>query len=267
MKAAHEAIPTNLRLLLLMEEVAAAGTPVTPTEINARLNLPKPTIHRLFGTLEAQGFLQRELDGKSYSVGRRFRKMSANAISSLRIRTARLAVLTALAEKIGETCNLAMPERSMMIYIDRVETKWPLRIQLPIGTEVPFYCTASGKTHLSMLSPAHLARYLNAVSLEKRAPNTITDRSRLETEIEATRERGYGVDDEEYLEEMVAVAVPIRDDKGRLYSTLSFHAPKRRLQLSDAVRHVPLLDAAAAELSRLVLDPVAPADPEPAKRG
>ncbi len=42
------------------------------------------------------------------------------------------------------TCNIATPDRDGMVYIDRVETKWPLRIQLPIGTTVPFHCTASG---------------------------------------------------------------------------------------------------------------------------
>ena len=65
----------------------------------------------------------------------------------------RQTVLNALAEDVGETCNIAMPERHAMVYLDRVETKWPLRIQLPVGTEVPFHCTASGKMYLSSLKP------------------------------------------------------------------------------------------------------------------
>ena len=40
-----ETIPTNLRLLLVLEEVAKSGVPVTPTDVNASLGLPKPTIH------------------------------------------------------------------------------------------------------------------------------------------------------------------------------------------------------------------------------
>ena len=81
-----------MRLLLLLEEVANTGVPVTPTVLNAKLGLPKPTIHRLFATLEAEGFLQRDIDGKSYSPGRRLREMSVGVLSSLRIRSARLAV-------------------------------------------------------------------------------------------------------------------------------------------------------------------------------
>ena len=56
-------IPTNLRLLLVLEAMAEAGVPVTPTEVNHSLGLPKPTIHRLFTTLETEGFIQREKFG------------------------------------------------------------------------------------------------------------------------------------------------------------------------------------------------------------
>ncbi|MEM7023076.1 MAG: IclR family transcriptional regulator [Pseudomonadota bacterium] len=247
-----DTIPTNLRLLLILEEVARVGVPVTPTDVNAQIDLPKPTIHRRFATLEAEGFLQRELDGRSYTPGRRLRKLSTNVLSSLRVRTARLAVLGALADEIGETCNIAIPDREAMTYLDRVETKWPLRIQLPVGTQVPFYCTASGKMYLSTLNEAHLKRYLAAARLEAQTPKTISDRSRLREEIERTRERGYSQDDEEFMEGMIALAVPIEDDRGRLLSTLSFHAPTQRLSLDRAYGHITKLRRAATELSRLV---------------
>ena len=184
---------------------------MTPTEINQKLGLPKPTIHRLFSTLEAEGFLQREIDGRAYAPGQRLRKLATGVLSSLRVRTARLAVLNALAEQIGETCNIAVPDRDAMLYIDRVETKWPLRIQLPIGTSVPFYCTASGKMYLSKLKKAHLDRYLGAVKLESRSPHTIVDKATLIEEIKKTRERGFAQDNEEFMEGMVALAVPILD--------------------------------------------------------
>lgn len=249
-----DTIPTNLRLLLILEEVARTGVPVTPTDVNAKIGLPKPTIHRLFATLEAEGFLQRELDGRSYTAGRRLRVLSTDVLSSLRVRTARLAVLGALSEDIGETCNIAVPDRNAMVYLDRVETKWPLRIQLPIGTAVPFYCTASGKMYLSTLNDAHLERYLGSAVLKAHTSKTITDAARLCDDIERTRERGYSQDDEEFMDGMIALAVPIQDNLGRLFSTLSFHAPTQRLSLEQAYAHVPKLRHAASELARLVLE-------------
>ena len=97
-----DSIPTNLRLLIVLEEVARVGVPVTPTEVNAQLGLPKPTIHRLFATLEDEGFLQRDIDGRAYSPGRRLRGMATGVLSSLRIRAARLAILRKLGDLVGE---------------------------------------------------------------------------------------------------------------------------------------------------------------------
>lgn len=246
------AIPTNLRLLLVLEAMADAGVPVTPTEVNQSLGLPKPTIHRLFTTLETEGFIQREIDGRGYSPGRRMRKMSTGILSSLRIRTARVAILSKLAEEIGETSNISIPDRDTMVYLDRVETKWPLRIQLPVGTRVPFYCTASGKMYLSSLDRRHLRNYALSVQLDPRTDRTITDPDMLIAEALEVRERGYSTDNEEFMDDMIAVAVPILDDNGRLVSTLSFHAPVQRLSMEDAIGNVDRLKAAARRLSDLL---------------
>ena len=249
-----DSIPTNLRLLLVLEAVADKGAPITPTEANLGLGLPKPTIHRLFATLEAEGFLQREMDGRSYSAGRRLRQFSVGVLSSQRIRMARTTILQRLAEEIGETCNIAIPDRESMTYLDRVETKGPLRILLPIGSHVPFYCTASGKTYLSSLKETHLESYLSAAKLDAHTPNTVTDRGALREEIALIRDRGYGEDREEFMEGMIALAVPILDGHGRLLSTLSFHAPTQRLTLADAVTHLPALRKASQALSALVFE-------------
>lgn len=249
-----DSIPTNLRLLSILEDVARVGTPVTPSDVNERLKLPKPTIHRLFTTLESEGYLQREPDGRSYTVGRRLRRLSTNTLSSLWVRTARTAVLSSLAVDIGETCNIAIPDRDSMTYLDRVETEWPLRIQLPVGTKVPMYCTASGKMYLSTLRGANLERYLSHVSLDAKTPTTLTTADALRDELKRTKARGYAQDAEEFMQGMVALAVPINDEQGRLLSTLSFHAPTQRLDMAQAVNHLDRLREASLELSRLLVE-------------
>ena len=249
----EKTIPTNLRLLLLLEEIARVGVPMTPTAANEVLGLPKPTVHRLFHRLEDEGFLQRDIDGRSYSAGQRLRKMSVNVLSSSRLRTVRLAVLNALAEDVGETCNLATPDREGMVYLDRVETKWPLRIQFPIGTTVPFPCTASGKMYLASLAPHLLVKYLSAVGLEQHTDKTLTSPKALQEEIAKTRAQGFSTDNEEFMEGMVAIAVPVHDDLGRLMSTLSLHAPTQRVTLEKLIGNLDRLKAAAADLSELML--------------
>lgn len=90
-------IPTNLRLLLLLEAVVSAGVPITPSVIGESLGLPKPTVHRLIQTAVAEGFLQSDIDGRSYGPGPRLRSLALGTLSSQRVRTERLRVLGQLA--------------------------------------------------------------------------------------------------------------------------------------------------------------------------
>ncbi|WP_299141644.1 IclR family transcriptional regulator [uncultured Tateyamaria sp.] len=244
-------IPTNLRLLMVMEEVAKRGVAVKPTDLIDALGLPKPTVHRLLQTAEAEGFLQRDLDGRSYGPGPRLRALAVSTMSSEHLRTARLTILRGVAEEIGETCNLATPDREGMTYLDRVETEWPLRIQLPIGTQVPFHCTASGKMYLSTLRPHVLRSILTARPLEERTESTLTDIERIKTELEATRQRGYSTDNEEFMAGMTAVAVPVWDGNGKLLATLSAHAPMQRRTLTQLMDYLPALRRGSEDLTKL----------------
>lgn len=248
-----DSIPTNLRLLLVLEEVARAGEPVTPTTVNETLGLPKPTIHRLFSTLMEEGFLQRDIGGRAYLPGPRLRSLAGGVLSSSRFRAARQAILARLSKGIGETCNIAMPDGDAMVYLERVETEWPLRIQLPPGTRVPHYCTASGKMFLSTMGEQELDGYLSATALKSYAPGTYTDRAELEAAINRTRARGYSTDRGEFMPDMIAVAVPINDANGRLLATLSVHGPTLRIDLGGALAFLPQLQAAAVDLAALVV--------------
>ena len=247
-------LPTNLRLLLIVEEVAKAGVPVSPTALADALGLPKPTMHRLLATAEDEGFLQRDVDGRSFGPGRRLRRLAGNTLSSERVRTERLMIMKALAEEVGETCNLAVPGRYGMVYLDRVETHWPLRIQLPVGSQVPFHCTASGKMYLSLLRNDKLDRMLASSDLAKRTDHTLVKPELLRTELAVTRARGYSTDDEEFMEGMAAIAVPIKDVSGRLLTTLSIHAPIQRHRIDALVEMLPQLLQAASKLERLAID-------------
>ncbi len=247
-------IPTNLRLLLILEEVARRGVAVKPSDLIETLGLAKPTVHRLLQTAEAEGFLQRDLDGRSYGPGHRLRRLSVNTMSSEHLRTARLAILRSVAEEVGETCNLAIPDREGMIYLDRVETKWPLRIQLPIGSQVPFHCTASGKMYLSTLRKKTLDGFLSAGNLRPHTERSLTDPKTLRAEIRRVTENDFSTDDEEFMAGMTALAVPVRDGQGRLVGTLSVHAPTQRHDVSSLMSFLDILQKGADELSAVLAE-------------
>lgn len=247
-----EQIPTNLRVLLLVEAVVEIGGTVKPGQIGEALGLPKPTVHRLIKTAEEAGFLRRDIDGRSYGPGPRLQRLAANTTTAAQVQLSRSAILRKLSEKIGETCNLSTPDRDGMMYLDRHETAWPLRIQLPTGSTVPFHCTASGKMYLSTLGIAQLEQTMNIIGMDARTPYTITDMARLKSELSTIRTQGFATDDQEFMIGMVAIALPVSDPRGRLMSTISIHAPIQRVDLGQLQRHLDDLQTAAKQLSALV---------------
>lgn len=239
----------NLRPLYILKAVAEAAAPVTAAELGEALDLPKPTIHRLLQTLEEDGWVMRDLSGRGYVAGHLMRRMATNTFSGPGLRRERMAILQRLARAVGETCNISMPDGDAMIYVDRVETHWPLRIRLPIGSRVPLHCTAAGKAYLATLSGAQFSRLLRRLPLTAETAHSITTPDALADEIAQTRARGFSEDNQEMVEGMIALGVPIRDHLERVFGTLSFHAPVQRLSLNEAREHLSLLKQTATELS------------------
>ncbi|WP_367275800.1 IclR family transcriptional regulator [uncultured Paracoccus sp.] len=241
----------SFRNLQILEVLAAHGQPLTATEINASLKLPVPTIHRLVGNLEAEGYLIRHIDGRSYQPGPRLQQMMRGVIRFWHQDLPQRDILIRLNQRIGETCNLSIPDGDAMLYVDRVETQWPLRIQLHVGSRVPLHATSAGKMCLSQINDGKLQRYLKRAELKAFTPQTITDPQRLRDALRQIREQGYSTDSEEFVPGMIALAVPVLDRAGELMATVSFHAPIQRLTLEAAMKYLPDLRAAAEELSQL----------------
>ncbi|MEM8687803.1 MAG: IclR family transcriptional regulator [Pseudomonadota bacterium] len=242
-------IAPNLRALAIIEVLATAGRPLTPTEINEELRLPKPTIHRLCATLLEHGFLTRDVDAKRLRPARRLRLISSGLMTSSRIHIARRAIMREVSETIGETCNLSVPQEDGMVYVDRVETHWPMRFQFPVGTIVPFHCTAAGKLFLSTLESGLQDKLLSTLVLETFARNTIQSVEDLKSELIETRKRGFSRDNEEFVDNLIAIAVPILEPNAGMFAALAFQAPKQRITLDEAEKHVVTLRKAADKLA------------------
>jgi DNA-binding IclR family transcriptional regulator len=242
------------RVLDILDAIAASPKPLSATEINSELNLPKATAHRLCAELEARGYLLKQINGKSYVPGNRLRDVAVGVLANARFSATRHAILTRLSEAVGETCNIAYPDGLYMAYSDRVETKAPLRLQFSIGMRVPLYCTASGKLYLSTLPKSRRKLVISKLKLEQHARNTITDPEVLLAETDLIEKRQVSIDNQELYEDVIAIAVPIKDRYGRFYSSLAIQAPISRISVESSDRYIPLLHEAALELSRLADD-------------
>ena len=246
-------IPTGMRNLLIIEALSRASGPVTPAELNRDIGLPRQTFHRLCSTLVEEGILIREPDGRRLRPGRRLRSIGTGILNLSFSHVARRQILERVAESVGETVNFVVPGESGMRYMERVETDWPVRVQLPVGTEVPFHCTASGKTFLSSIPLKQRRSLVQTLDLKQFTPNTHTDHDALIADTERIAERGYALDEEEFIEGMNAIAVPVTDAQGQYVASLAFHGPMQRLSIETAIANVGEIRDGAMAL-RVALD-------------
>ena len=236
-----------LRLIGLLEHVARAERARTLTEIIAEVKQPKPTVYRMLQQLELAGLLVKEPDGKRYAPGPRLSRFALDVLLNAQVRASRHAILQKLVDEIGETCNFTMLAGTDVVYLDRVETAWPLRFHLQPGSRVPIHCSASGKLFLAYMPPAQRNRLLGHLNYKGYTPNTITTRIRLEAELARVRAQGYALDNEEYLDGLVCVAVPVFDpvSRQRVRGSVAVQAPASRFPIDNATAVLPALKRAA----------------------
>ena len=72
------------RVLDIIDTVAASTKPLSATDINQVLDLPKATAHRLCAQLEARGYLLKRIDGKTYQPGNRLFDVAVGVLASSR---------------------------------------------------------------------------------------------------------------------------------------------------------------------------------------
>ncbi|MDM4768228.1 IclR family transcriptional regulator [Pelomonas sp. SE-A7] len=244
----------GLRLLELLELLARAGLPQSLAELLPQSPWPKPTLHRMLQQLEAGGWLQREPDGRRYVLAGRARALAEATLSGSAQAGVRHAVLRALVADIGESCNLTALSGAEVIYLDRVETAFPLRLELRAGTRVPLHCSASGKLFLAFAPARQRRQLLDGLRLTRHTAQTLDSRERLEAELARIRHEDLAVDDQEFVEGLNCVAVPVREPGGgktaAVRCAVALQAPSARLPLAQALGLVGRLREAAAALAR-----------------
>lgn len=239
---------TLLRAISLLEEIATAEHSISAADLDKHLDIPKPTIHRLLKQLEDQQLIMRDLDGRHLLPGPRLHRMAMGTLANESLKAPRRLLLERLAREVGETCNLALLDGHELLYYDRVETNWPVRIQLAPGSRLPLHCTSSGKLFLALLPPHRRRTMLSSLTLDTHTPYTLTSVDALEEQLRQVARDQLSTDNEEFIHGMVAIAVPIYDRVGHMQATLAIHAPRLRHSIESLMEWAPLMRQVAAEL-------------------
>lgn len=233
----------------ILEIIAAARQPLSMAEIVRASGLTKPTAHRITSALADMGFIDRDSLKRGFIEGPRLITLSLNTLGAAAPRNLRHTILQALSEVIGETCNFGILVGSEVMYLDRVEAKWPLGLRFEAGSRVPVHCTAIGKLLLSQLPLRERGDVVNSIPLTRYTARTLVDRAHLSDALEKIRTSRVGIDDQEFIEGVVCVSVPIIADTGQVVGGIAVSAPEARVSLDQALKFVPQMRESAARLA------------------
>lgn len=252
-KADLEHIPSTgsalEKAVLVLEALTDQVRGLSISEIAELTRMPKQTVHRVVRQLDELGMVAREGIGDRYGFGGRLRQLGRAALASPRQSLATRPILDDLVAELDETCNIGVLDGGEVLYVDRVECHWPLRVQLHPGSRVPAHCTAIGKLLLAHLPTAHRAHLLAALPLTAYTPNTLVEVPTLEAALAQIREDGYAINREEDSLGLNALAVPVRGASGKVLAGLAVHAPTARLPLDEMLARRSLLEAAASRIA------------------
>jgi DNA-binding IclR family transcriptional regulator len=244
---ATQANKSIAKAIRLIEIVCSESEPVSLRHIATKANLSLPTTHRLLATLKSVGALHATAEG-TFKLGEKL--VGIHKSISENIRQVRRIVelrLNGLLSKEGISARLSILDEGELIIIAGNDSGVDKKMRSTIGYRYEAYCTAPGKLMLAALTPEQFNSYLSYAPLVRITRNTICDPQRLREEIAHIRLVEYALDDQEFIEGVRCVAVPLKDNAGRTVAALSIAG--ENLELRDLSTLIPELRHSAGLLS------------------
>jgi DNA-binding IclR family transcriptional regulator len=245
------------RAFNIVEALLQADEPLSLEALMSRTGMAKSTAFRILSNLVRYGYVVETDDG--YWLGLKMISLGHAVEKRLDVRTVAMPHLQALRDQTNETVYLAtLTSDWAVLYLDKCESKQQVGVFLhAAGMTIETYCTGLGKTLLAYRPEADVRRWLETQELRRRTPNTITEPEAFLAELDAIRERGYGIDNAERSPDIRCIAVPIRNSHNKVVAALSVAGPADRMP-------TPLIGSEMALLALKTADEISTAMGKPA---
>jgi IclR family transcriptional regulator, pca regulon regulatory protein len=245
-----EALAKGLRILSLFDEKRPSWR---VSDLAAAAGLPMPTVYRAVMTLAAEGYLDPLPDG-GYRPGVRTLTLGTAALRSLDLVAIATPKLQQLAERSGETVNLAVLSGDRVLYLIRLRNSDLVTANIQVGSTLPAVHTSIGKLLLSYLDEADLAgRITDASFAANSGPNAKLSLAELRGELRTVRDQGWAMQDEELAYGLRSVAAPIVGPDGRVLAGVNLAVQARDWSSQRIVRELrPAVLATCADISGLL---------------
>ncbi len=237
------------KAMRVLDLIAAAPQPLRFAQLQAEAGLPRATLHRLLAALLGKAMIAPAPDG-GYQPGPHLLELASRTWERMDLRLAARDAIETLHRDSGETIHLATLSGDSVVYIDKVECDYPLRLHSAIGKRGPVHCTAVGKVMAAFLAPAEQHALVRRLELTPHTPATLSNRERLAAALKAIRHAGVAFDLEEHVAGIHCVAAPVFDLRGHCIGGISMTAPTMRVDLRALHTYALALSSAAADITR-----------------
>ena len=238
------------RALDILDAFDIATPELTISKLAERTGLPKSTLIRLVSILVERRYLERSSESESVRIGVRAFEVGSIYIQSTSLEAEARPILARLAEKTGQTANLGILDGRDVVHLAVVAPDRPLRYWATIGKREEAHYTGLGKVLMAALDEDELAHFLSAGPFVRKTAKTLVDPVELRAEVERTRERGYGFDDEESNLGIFCIAAPIFNHHGTVAAAISISGGKAEFTDQSMPNYVDAVRRAADDISR-----------------
>lgn len=243
-------VPAVIRALDILELFLERES-LSASDIVARLDLPRTTVHELLSTLVDRSYLV-QVPGQPtrYRLGLRLFQLGSVFAEQLDLAREARRAAEKVAAACDETVQVAILDGTDVVYIAKVDSTHPVRMVSAVGRRLPAHCTGLGKALLADLSPEALdARYPADRTLPGMTPNSITSPAKLRAHLAEVRRAGLAYDDCESNEAVHCVAAPVHDHTGATVAAMSISVPSLRWNEERRREWGELVKQGAAALS------------------
>ena len=217
-------------------KILAAGGSMPLEEIAREARMDRSGCHRYLLTFRDLGLLSKPA-GSGYRLTTGLFEIAMTYINRLGIRQIAWPFMEELSQRYNETVNLVVRNGGQVVFLNKIESSHPYRMDIAIGTSHPIYCTAQGKAIIAFRPENERDAFCDGLKNVKAfSAKTITTPTAFQAEIAAIRRRGFAVNQEEYFAGMSGVAAPVSDYTGFAVYSVSVAGPSERMPMEVLVR-------------------------------
>ncbi|WP_340098694.1 IclR family transcriptional regulator [Salinibaculum salinum] len=198
------------------------------TELARELDMANSTVHRHLQSLLENKYVVKK--GDVYHLGMRFLDIGDYVRNRREVFRLAEDKVNQLAEKTDERGEFLVEEYGEIVFVHREVGDNAVQADSHIGKRLPIHATSAGKAIMAFLPDERVSEIIEQKGLESYTENTITDEETLRDELEQIREDHVAFAQQEYIQQLNSVSVPIIDVNDRVCGALGISGPAHRIK-------------------------------------